>query len=281
MRYHALLATMLLGWTFSAYGQGLDLAGSKQVTDSMPRTVTSTATPRWHAQVVAWYPHDVWAFTEGLLLHKGKLYESTGVNGGSSLRRVRVQTGLVTQAIQMRPQDFGEGLAVRGDRLVQLTYQQHIAFIYDLDSLKQIGQFSYSGEGWGLCFDGRHFVMSDGSDKLMVRDARTFATQSTVPVTVDGQPQNYLNELECVGDLVYANVFHTDNILEIGRDGVVRKVIDLAGLLTPEEDGCLGNFVPKGKENAVLNGIAYDPSDGTFLVTGKLWPKVFRVRFVP
>jgi glutaminyl-peptide cyclotransferase len=279
MRSPALLASVLLGWTFSAYGQ--DLAGSKQVLDSMPRTVISTATPRWHVQVVASYPHDVWAFTEGLLWHKGRLYESTGIKGGSSLRRVRVETGLVTQAIQMRPQDFGEGLAVKGNRLVQLTYQQHIAPIYDLGSFKRIGEFRYSGEGWGLCFDGRHFVMSDGSDKLAIRDAKTFAVRSTVPVTVDGQPQKYLNELECVGDLVYANVFHTNSIVEIGRDGVVSKIIDLAGLLTQQEDGCLGNFVPQGQENAVLNGIAYDPADGTFLVTGKLWPQVFRVRFVP
>lgn len=270
---------LLLGWTFSASGQ--DLAGSKQIQDSMPRAVTSTATPRWHAQVVAWYPHDVWAFTEGLLLHEGRLYESTGVNGASSLRRVRVETGLVTRAIQMGKQDFGEGLAVRGDRLVQLTYKQHIALVYDLASFKRVGQFSFSGEGWGLCFNGRRFVMSDGSDKLTLRDARTFAAQSTVPVTLDGQPQKYLNELECVGDLVYANVFHTDSILEIGRDGIVRKIIDLADLLTPQERNCLGQGVPKGQENAVLNGIAYDPADGTFLVTGKLWPKVFRVRFVP
>jgi len=230
MRCPALLALVLLGWTVSANGR--DLAGSKQVLDDMPSTVTSTVTPVWHVEVVAWYPHDVWAFTEGLLWHKGRLYESTGIRGGSSLRNVRVETGLVTQAIQMPPQDFGEGLAVKGDRLVQLTYQQHIAPIYDLSSFKRIGQFRYSGEGWGLCFDGRHFVMSDGSDRLTRRDAKTFATRSTLPVTLDGQPLKYLNELECVDDLVYANVFHTNNIVEIGRDGVVRKIIDLSGLLT-------------------------------------------------
>lgn len=265
--------------TVSAAGQ--DFAGSKPILDSMPRAVTSTATPRWHAEVVAEYPHDVWAFTEGLLLHDGRLIESTGYNGLSSLRRVEVETGLVTEAIQMRKEDFGEGLAVAGDRIVQLTWKQHIALIYELKPFKRIGEFNYSGEGWGLCFNGRDFVMSDGSDKLTLRDRKTFAVRSTISVTVDGQPKSYLNELECVGDLVYANVYPTNSILEIGRNGVVTKIIDLADLLTQQEQGCLGNGVPKANGAAVLNGIAHDPADGTFLVTGKLWPKVFRVRFVP
>jgi glutamine cyclotransferase len=279
MRFPALLGLMLLGWTFPADGQ--DLTGSKQILDGMPRSVTSTATPRWRAEVVAVYPHDVWAFSEGLLLHKGELYESTGHQGFSSLRRVHVETGLVTQAIRMRQQDFGEGLALAGDRLVQLTFKQQIALIYELASFKPIGEFSYTGEGWGLCYDGQRFVMSNGTNELTLREARTFAVQSTVQVTLDGQPQKYLNELECVGDLVYANVFGTNNILEIGRDGIVRKVVDLTDLLTQHERDCLGLGIPHGQENAVLNGIAYDPADGTFLVTGKLWPKVFRVRFVP
>ena len=279
MRYLVLLASILLGWTFPAVGQ--DLSGSQRVLEGMPRAVTSTATPSWHAEVVAWYPHDVWAFTEGLLLHNGELFESTGHQGFSSLRRVHFETGLVTHAIRMRDQDFGEGLAVVGDRLVQLTYQQQIALIYDLKSFERIWQFNFTGEGWGLCFDGKRFVMSSGSEQLTLRDASTFAVQSTVTVTLDGKPQKLLNELECVGDLVYANVFGTNSILEIGRDGVVRKIIDLTGLLTQQDLGCLGEDIPKGPENAVLNGIAYDPADGTFLVTGKLWPKVFRVRFVP
>lgn len=270
---------MLLGWTFPADGQ--DLMGSKQILDGMPRAVTSTATPRWRAQVIAQYPHDVWAFSEGLLLHNGELYESTGVQGYSSLRRVHLETGLVTQAIRMGDQDFGEGLAVADDRLVQLTFRQQVALVYDLATFKPIGQYKYTGEGWGLCFDGKRFVMSNGSNELTLRDPVTFAVLSTVPVTVDGQPQANLNELECVGDLIYANVFGTYSIVEIGRDGVVRKIIDLADLLTAQERDCLGMGVPRGQQNAVLNGIAYDPADGTFLVTGKLWPKIFRVKFVP
>jgi glutamine cyclotransferase len=278
MRFPALLTAMLLV-SFSADGR--DLTGRQQIADGMPRQVAGTATPRWHVQVVTWYPHDMWAFTEGLLLHNGKLYESTGHQGFSSLRRVRVNTGLVTRSIQMRQQDFGEGLALKGNRLVQLTFRQHIAQVYDLASFKRVGQFNYSGEGWGLCFDGHRFVMSNGTDELTLRNAGTFAVQSTIPVTLEGQPQKNLNELECVGDLIYANVFRTSEILEIGRDGVVRKVIDLTDLLPQQDRNCLAEDIPKGAENAVLNGIAYDPADGTFLVTGKLWPKVFRVRFVP
>lgn len=279
MRISALLALMLVGWIFPAAGQ--DLTGSQQVLDSMPRAIASTATPRWHAEVVAWYPHDIWAFTEGLLLHKGELYESTGVAGFSSLRRVHIESGLVTQAIRLGLQDFGEGLTLVDNYLVQLTYRQQTALVYDLQSFRQVGQFSYTGEGWGLCFNGRQFVMSNGTNELTLRDAKTFAVQSTIAVTLDGQPQALINELECVGGLVYANVFHTDSIVEIGADGVITKVIDLADLLTQHERDCLGLGIPPLQKNAVLNGIAYDPADGTFLVTGKLWPKVFRVRFVP
>lgn len=279
MRIHALLATMLLGWTSPADCQ--DLTGSQQVLESMPLTITSTATPRWRAEVVASFPHDVWAFTQGLLLHKGRLYESTGFRGFSSLRHVMPETGLVTRAVPMQPQDFGEGLAIAGNRLVQLTYWQEFAAIYDLTSFRRIGQFNYKGEGWGLCFDGKRFVMSNGSSELTLRDAKTFAVHSTIKVTLDGRPQAELNELECVGDLIYANVFRTDSILEIGRDGVVRKILDLSNLLTQQERDCLGHGIPGARAQAVLNGIAYDPANGTFLVTGKLWPKMFRVRFIP
>jgi len=279
MRFHALLALMLLGWAFPADGQ--DFTFRKQILDSTPRVVTSTATPRWHAQVVTQYPHDVWAFTEGLLLHNGELYESTGVPGYSSLRHVHLTTGMVTQGVHMGDQDFGEGLAVAGDRLVQLTYRQQIAYVYDLASFKPIGEYKYTGEGWGLCFDGKNFIMSNGSNELTLRDPVTFAVLSTIPVTLDGNPQAKLNELECVGDLIYANVFGTPSIVEIGRDGVVRKVIDLPDLLTQHDRECLGLGIPHGQDYAVLNGIAYDPADGTFLVTGKLWPKMFRVKFVP
>lgn len=259
----------------------LYLDGGKQILDGMPGTVETKTTPRWRAQVVAVHPHDIWAFCEGLVLHGGQLYESTGPEGFSSLRRVHLRTGLVLHAIRFDRPDFCEGIALRGDQIVQLTLRQQRARIHALPSFDRVGEFSYEGEGWGLAFDGRRFVMSNGSSELTLRDPQTFEVLSTVRVSVEGRPQPRLNELECVGELVYANVFGTSCILEIGPDGVVRKVIDLAELLSPLEQGCLGLGDPIYRRAAVLNGIAYDPSNDTFLITGKLWPKVFRVRFVP
>lgn len=276
---------LLTGWTLPARGQ--DVADSRLIMKGMlplaevPNTVTGTTTPRWRGQVTGVYPHDMWAFTEGLLLYNGELYESTGGTGYSSLRRVRLDTGLTTQAVPLGAQAFGEGLTLAGDRLVQLTYRQQIAYVYDLYSFRPIGEFKYTGEGWGLCFDGKSFIMSNGTSDLVLRDPVTFAVTSTIPVTVDGKPQARLNELECVGDAIYANVYGTTSILEIGRDGVVKKIIDLPDLLTPEDRKCLGMGIPHGQQYAVLNGIAYDPADDTFLITGKLWPKMFRVKFVP
>jgi len=286
MRFPPLLALVVLlsGWTFPASGQGivdsrLILQGMPSLAE-VPNSVTSTATPRWRAEVMGMYPHDMWAFTEGLVLYNGELYESTGGTGYSSLRRVRLGTGLVTEAIPLGALEFGEGLTIAGDRLVQLTYRQQIAHVYDLQSFKPIGEYKYTGEGWGLCFDGNNFVMSNGSSDLTLRDPVTFAATSTIAVTVDGKPQARLNELECVGDLIYANVYGTHDILEIGRDGVVKKIIDLSDLLTQHDRACLGLGLPHGQDYAVLNGIAYDASDQTFLVTGKLWPKMLRVKFV-
>lgn len=259
---------------------GLFVSGGKQIFDGMPGTVETTTTPRWRAQIVDVLPHDIWAFCEGLLLHEGHLYESTGPNGFSTLRRVHLRSGLVLQAIRFDQQDFCEGIALRGNQIVQLTLSQKRARIHALPSFDRIGEFTYEGEGWGLAFDGRRFVMSNGSSDLTLRDPYSFEVLSTIHVTVEGRPQPALNELECVGDLIYANVFKTNCILEIGADGVVRKVIDV-NLLSSLEMGCLGVGNPVYQRAAVLNGIAYDPASDTFLITGKLWPKVFRVRFVP
>jgi glutaminyl-peptide cyclotransferase len=259
----------------------LYLGGGKQILDGMPGTVETTTIPRWRAQVLAVHPHDIWAFCEGLVLHGGQLYESTGPEGFSSLRRVHLRTGLVLQAMRFDRPDFCEGIALRDNQIVQLTFRQQRARIHALPSFERVGEFSYEGEGWGLAFDGRRFVMSDGGSDLTLRDPATFEVLSTKRVSVEGRPQPRLNELECVGDLVYANVFGTNCVLEIGPDGVVRKVIDLTGLLSAHEQGCLGLGDEVYRRAAVLNGIAYDRANDTFLITGKLWPKVFRVRFVP
>jgi glutaminyl-peptide cyclotransferase len=226
-------------------------------------------------EVLQSYPHDAGAFTQGLLLHNGALYESTGLYGHSTLREVELTTGKILRRLDLPRDQFGEGLALAGDTLVQLTWREGIAPKYALSTFAHSGQFTYSGEGWGLCFDGTQFIQSDGSHRLAFRDAQTFAVTRQIAVTLDGQPVTALNELECVGDSVYANIWLTDRIVEIATlNGVVRATIDATSLLSPQERSVLDH-------DATLNGIAYDPADGAFLLTGKLWPKLFRVRFVP
>ena len=226
-------------------------------------------------KVLAVRPHDPSSFTEGLLWYNGVLYESSGLYGKSNLRKVDPQTGEVLQRVDDPVNVFGEGIALDGNRLIQLTWHEKVGYVYNLDTLTQIGTVSYDGEGWGLCFDGQYFFMSNGSAFIFKRDSKTFAVLSRFQVMQNGEPVNNLNELECVGNSIYANVWMTNNILRISKTtGRVTGVIDASGLLTPEETAQAGS-------GGVLNGIAYDPTDGVFLITGKLWPKLFEVEFVP
>jgi glutaminyl-peptide cyclotransferase len=220
-------------------------------------------------QVVATFPHDSEAYTQGLLLHEGRFYESTGLVGRSTLRRVVPASGMVEWRFTLAGNLFGEGLALVGDRFIQLTWQNNVAMIYDLDFNRQ-GTFDYEGEGWGLCYDGTKLVMSDGSNRLFFRNPQTFALIGEVSVTRGGAAVSRLNELECVGKLVYANVYQTDTIVRIdSASGQVLTTIDASGLLTAAERA--------GTD--VLNGIAFDSANGHFFLTGKLWPKLFEVRF--
>ena len=237
--------------------------------DSAPLT---TQPESLHTQVVHTYPHDAQAYTQGLLLHNGKLYESAGRYRLSDLREVEPTTGHVIRSVRLADNYFGEGLALVGEHLIQLTWMEHVALQYDRATFAPRGQFTYSTEGWGICYDGTRLVMSDGSNTLYFRDPTTFGVIGQVSVTLAGQPRPALNELECVGDAVFANIWRTDTIVRINpRTGVVTAVIDASGLLAPAERA--------GSD--VLNGIAYDADHGTFLITGKLWPKLFEVQFVP
>jgi glutamine cyclotransferase len=223
------------------------------------------------AQVVRSYPHDRTAFTQGLVLHGGKLYESTGLVGQSSLREVEIETGRVIRRTSVPPPIFAEGLALVGDRLFQLTWQNGRALIYDKRTFTKQRELPYLGEGWGLCTAGAELVMSDGSSSLTVRRPADFGIVRTLRVTLNGEPLEHLNELECADRAIYANVWMRDVIVRIDpTTGRVTQQIDAPNLLSPMER--------QGVD--VLNGIAYDPSDKTFLITGKLWPKLFRVRFV-
>jgi len=253
-------------------------------------------------EVLNAYPHDVNAFTQGLLWHEGRLYESTGQRGESTLREVDLETGEVLRVLPVTrteeelsaenaPLDyFAEGLSLVDGRLIQLTWQAGEAFVYDLESFDRLATLSYSGQGWGLCQSGRYLYMSDSTQYLAIREADTFDLVARQLVTLNGNPlrASLLNELECVGDSVYANLWQTDFIAQIDRlTGNVTGMIDASGLLsdamkqeipgtTVTEDG-----VVVQPSNAVLNGIAYNPESDTFYITGKYWPRLFEVRFVP
>ena len=224
-------------------------------------------------ELVATHPHDTSSFTQGLLWFDGLVYESTGLRGQSVLRVIDLPTGRVLHESAADPSHFGEGLALVDDQLIWLTWQAGIAGVYQRDTLVPTGGFSYTGEGWGLCYDGTRLVMSDGSNALFFRHPTTFEEIGSIAVTrADGSPVNRLNELECVGNQVWANVWLTDRIVVINPEtGAVAAEADMAGIISP--DPALTD------SNNVLNGIAYRPDTDTFLITGKRWPTVFEVRF--
>jgi glutamine cyclotransferase len=225
-------------------------------------------------EVISEHVHDTSAYTQGLLLYEGEFYESAGQYGESTLRRVNPDSGEVLQMVDVPEEYFAEGLERVGDRLIQLTWKEEAALVYDLETFEQIDTIAYQGEGWGLCTDGEYLYMSDGSPFLSVRDLDTFDLIFDGMVTVQGQPVTQINELECVGDYVYANVWKTDVIIKINKkNGVVVAVVDVSGLLTEDERAELDG-------SQVLNGIAYDAENDTFWITGKEWPKMFQVRFV-
>ena len=222
-------------------------------------------------EILAEVPHDADAFTQGLLIHDGRVFESTGLYGRSSLREVVLATGEVLRLRPLADELFAEGLARVGDELIQLTWREGVALRYDLETFEPTGLHRYDGEGWGLCFDGTALWMSDGSARLTRRDPSTFEVKDRVAVTLDGEPLPRLNELECVDGAVWANVWQTDRIVRIDPErGRVEAVVDAAGLLDAETRASLD-------QDAVLNGIAWDGE--AFWLTGKRWPAMFRVRF--
>src|SRR5262245_25234228 len=254
------------------------LAGATGMLCCLSLTVGRTldaqgATPVDSYRVVKSYAHDPGAYTQGLIYREGFLYESTGLNGSSSLRKVRLETGEVVQQRRIDRAHFAEGLTDWNDQLVQLTWQSNVAFVYELASFAPRRTFSYPGEGWGLTHDGKRFILSDGSNQLRFLEPGTFRELGRIAV-MDGQvPVRDLNELEFIRGEIYANVWHTDRIARISPEtGRVVRWIDLRGLMS-------GGF--KLDSEAVLNGIAHDPARNRLFVTGKLWPRLFEIEIIP
>ena len=261
--YRALIAVLVAG---------LVALGSALLSSDGGRSPTLGHGPETlRVQVLATLPHDATMYTQGLEISDGVLYEGSGLVGQSRVRASRLSGTVLDEATLPAPL-FGEGLTLAGPRLWQLTWTNGIAIERDPATLTERRRVSYQGEGWGLCHDGDKLVMSDGSDRLTFRDPVTFAPAGQVQVRLGGEPVRRLNELECTGGVVWANVWRTDRILRIDPDtGTVTGVVQVGGLLSPQQRA--------GAD--VLNGIAAIPGTDEFLITGKNWPTLFRVRFVP
>jgi glutamine cyclotransferase len=265
MRVRQGLTAIVLGGTIASLA-----AQSHQVQRLPPvgsRAPVSTYTVR-HV-----YPHDAHAFTQGIEYGEGFLYEGTGLNGESTVRKVELTTGKVLQKVALPAEHFGEGITSWGDTILQLTWQSQIGFVYDRTTFKQLRTFKYPGEGWGLTHNTSELIMSDGSASLRFLDAKTLAEKRRLLVTDAGIIIRELNELEWVNGEIYANVWQTNFIARISpTTGHITGWIDLTGLLSADEQ--------RGGAD-VLNGIAYDAAGKRLFVTGKLWPKVFEIQVVP
>lgn len=237
-----------------------------------PPTATETESelPVYRYRIVNTFPHDPNAFTQGLEFHNGYLYESTGLNGRSSLRKVELRTGRVLQIHRLPQEYFAEGITLFGDRIYQLTWQNGVCFVYSLSNFRQEKQFRYYGEGWGLTNDGKYLIMSDGSETVTFRDPDTFAEVRKITVRAQGKPVKNLNELEYIDGEIWANIWYSDMIARIDpQTGIVKAWVDMEGLP-----------VPNRESESVLNGIAYDRQNKRIFVTGKSWSKLFEIELV-
>ena len=255
-----LLRVSLLAAAISLFSQT-----ARSRPEAHPRDYTYT--------VVQSFPHDPDAFTQGLVYHDGFLYEGTGLQGRSSLRKVRLETGEVIKRVDLPYEHFGEGIAIVRNEILQLTWKSQVGFVYDLHSFRQIRQFSYSGEGWGLTSSGADVYMSDGTSDIRILDAATLREKRRIHVHDGSKSIDRLNELEFVDGQIFANIWETNRIARVSpQTGEVVGWIDLSGLLSP---------MYQLEPGAVLNGIAYDSARKRLFVTGKLWPRLFEIRLVP
>jgi len=241
----------------------------------VPCLAIASSIPVQRYTVVHAFPHDPTAYTEGLFYRDGYLYESTGTVGASSVRKVDLASGKVLQRTPTPWPDYGEGIVAWKDRLVQLTWQDHEGFVFDLATLTPSAKFAYPGEGWSLTTDGTHLLMSDGTPTIRVLDPDTLQQVGRIDVSAEGKPLANLNELEWVKGELYANVWLTDRIARIDpASGRVVGWIDLTGLGPAPE-------TLADPANDVLNGIAYDAAHDRLFVTGKRWPLLYEIRLAP
>ncbi|MGH9752589.1 MAG: glutaminyl-peptide cyclotransferase [Blastocatellia bacterium] len=263
------LFSIAISLAFAACNNGA-ASSSKAGTQQSDQMTVASGVTTYTYEVIKAYPHDKKAFTQGLVFHQGVLYESTGLEGSSSLRRVELETGKVLKKIDVPAQFFAEGLALFNGHLYQLTWQTQQGFVYDLDSFEKLREFSYAGEGWGLTRDANSLIMSDGSSRLRFLDPHTFDVQRMITVQDGRRDVAQLNELEYIKGEIYANVWQTNRIARIDpQSGRVSAWIDLSGLLPSEA---------RLDPDAVLNGIAYDETSDRLFVTGKRWPKLFEIK---
>ena len=224
---------------------------------------------RWQGEVIATYPHDPSAFTQGLTINQGKLYESTGPYGNSSLRRVHLESGRIEKILELGENYFGEGITIFGKKLYQLTWRSRIGFVYDLETFDVVNTFGFSGEGWGLTNDNQHLIVSDGSSSVRFLDPETFNVIKRINVKENNLPVTQLNELEYINGEIWANIWHEDRIARISpRTGEILGWVDLSDLYPRSS---------RGNEN-VMNGIAFDQKTQNLFITGKNWPSLFEIK---
>jgi glutamine cyclotransferase len=226
----------------------------------------------WTYELVNTFSHDPNAFTQGLVFEDGFLYEGTGLNGRSELRKVELETGKILQVRKLPDEYFGEGITILGDRIIQLTFQSNVGFVYDKETFELLQEFSYPTEGWGLTHDGKHLIMSDGTPMLYFLDPQTFEQVRKIMVLDKDNALWGLNELEYIEGQIYANVWPRERVVRIDpKTGRVNGWINFKGLLAPRD---------YNKDMDVFNGIAYDPAGGRLFVTGKCWPKLFEIKLI-
>jgi glutamine cyclotransferase len=264
---------LLVAFFVSASTDCLDANRNSPPNATAPTDVVSKAAPVYTYEIVNVFPHDRSAFTQGLVFEDGFLYEGTGLQGQSALRKISLESGEILQLRRLPSRFFGEGITIYGDKIIQLTWQSRVGFVYDKSGFELLREFNYPTEGWGVTHDGERLIMSDGTSYLYFLDPDALEAIGRIQVRDGERPINNLNELEYVQGEIYANVWRTDRIARINAEtGQVTGWIELSGLLSRED-----LRMPVD----VLNGIAYDAENNRLFVTGKLWPKVFEIKLLP